>query len=115
MCSENVGIEIFQKIESGNLYPKLINQLNKDFLFAGLSSDFSEEILPNDLLNHLTQLLVDIVSTKFSDYLNLLYRIDISEQEIKKLDGSNIEKMCEQVALLIVQRECQKVWLRNKF
>jgi len=115
MSEADNSLQIFSKIESANLYSKLIEQLNKDFVFSGLASGFSIEILPKELLSHLTQLLIDLVTNNFSDYLNLLYRIDISEREIKKLDGSNIEKMCEQVALLIVQRECQKVWLRNKF
>jgi len=115
MSNSDHGLQLFQKITSSNLYPKLLDQLNKDFVFAGLSSSFSEEILPTEILNYSTHSLIDLITKRFSDYLNLLYRIDISEIEIKKLDGSNIEKMCEQVAILIIQRECQKVWLRNKF
>ena len=115
MSNYNDEIALFNKIERANLYPKLIDQLNKDFVYAGLQSRFSVEIKPSEISNFIAQLLVDLVSNNFSDYLNLLYRIDISESQIKKLDGSNIEKMCNKVALLILQRECQKVWFRNKF
>ena len=115
MSNSAENLQLFQKITAANLYSKLIEQLNKDFVLAGLPSSFSEEILPIEIVSHLTQLLISLVSKNFSDYLNLLYRIDISEVEIKKIDGSNIEKMCRQVAILIIQRECQKVWFRNKF
>jgi hypothetical protein len=115
MSSAEEGLYLFRKITNGNLYSNLIEQLNKDFEFAGLPSSFSEEILPQEIRSHLTQLLIRLVSNDFPNYLNLLYRIDISEREIKKLEGSNIEIMCEAVALIVLQRECQKVWFRNKF
>lgn len=115
MSNSAENLQLFQKITAANLYSKLIEQLNKDFVLAGLPSSFSEDILPEEIVSQFTQLLISLVSNNFSDYLNLLYRIDISEIDVKKIDGSNVEKMCEQVALLILQRECQKVWFRNKF
>ena len=115
MSNSEESLQLFRKITTANLYSKLIEQLDKDFVFAGLPSSFSEEILPQEIISYLTQLLIELITKRFSDYLNLLYRIDISEIEIKKLDGSNIEIMSEQVAILIIQRECQKVLLRNKF
>ena len=38
-----------------------------------------------------------------------------SEEEIKKLDGSDLLILAEQVAFLILKREWQKVWFRNKY
>ena len=56
-----------------------------------------------------------LIQYKFTEYLNLLYIIDVSEQEIKKLDGSDLVFLAEQVAFLILKREWQKVWFRNKY
>jgi hypothetical protein len=46
--------------------------------------------------------------------LNLLYIIDVSEEEVKKLDGSDISILSGQVSFLILKREWQKVWFRSK-
>mgnify|MGYP003608609202 FL=1 len=51
----------------------------------------------------------------FAEYLNLLYIIDVSEEQIKKLDGSDVFKLSEDVTFLILKREWQKVWFRNKY
>jgi len=51
---------------------------------------------------------------KFNDYLNLLYIVDVSEEKIKQLDGSDAIQLSEQVTFLILKREWQKVWFKNK-
>jgi hypothetical protein len=56
-----------------------------------------------------------MIQFKFAEYLNLLYIIDVPEDQIKKLDGSDISELSAQVAFLILKREWQKVWFRNKF
>ena len=58
---------------------------------------------------------VTLISEKFSDYLNLLYIIDVPEMQVKQLDGSDTLVLSEQVAFLILKREWQKVWFRNKY
>lgn len=97
-----------------DLYEKLIQQLNKDFLFANIDLDFSEDILPSSLKYLLHETLFKLIQEKFADYLNLLYIIDVSESKVKQLDGSDILKLSEQITFLILQREWQKVWYRNK-
>jgi hypothetical protein len=39
----------------------------------------------------------------------------VPEDQIKKLDGSDIVELAEQVSFLILKREWMKVWFRNKF
>jgi hypothetical protein len=56
-----------------------------------------------------------LIQYKFAEYLNLLYIIDVSEEQIKKLDGSDLVELSEQVAFLVLKREWQKVWFRNKY
>jgi hypothetical protein len=54
-----------------------------------------------------------LIQEKFAEYLNLLYIVDVSEEKIKKLDGSDTLKLSKEVTFLILQREWQKVWYRN--
>lgn len=56
-----------------------------------------------------------MIQYKFAEYLNLLYIIDVPENEIKQLDGSDLVILAEQVAFLILKREWQKVWFRNYY
>ena len=54
-----------------------------------------------------------LIQYKFAEYLNLLYIIDVPEDQVKKLDGTDITQLAEQVTFLILKREWQKVWFRN--
>jgi predicted DNA-binding protein YlxM (UPF0122 family) len=100
--------------EKENLYQKLIEQINKDFNLANESIDIPEKTSPEDLKLRLHEKTFRLIQNKFAEYLNLLYIIDVSEDEIKKLDGSDISELSRQVAFLILKREWQKVWFRNK-
>ncbi len=98
-----------------NLYKKLIEQLNKDFLLANISIDFHEEVLPTSLKLILQETIYTLIQNKFTEYLNLLYIIDVSERQIKQLDGEDTLLLSEQVSFLILKREWQKVWYRNVY
>ncbi|MGB1307825.1 MAG: hypothetical protein ACPG6B_02865 [Oceanihabitans sp.] len=107
-----------QLIEEANqlqLYRKLIQQLNKDFLYANIDLDFNLAITPANLKLQLHETIYRLIQEKFADYLSLLYIIDVSENQIKKLDGSDSLKLAEEVAFLILKREWQKVWFKNKY
>ncbi len=56
-----------------------------------------------------------LIQNKFSDYLNLLYIIDVSELKIRAIDGNDAVKLSEEVTFLILQREWQKVWFKAKY
>ncbi|OIQ39635.1 MAG: hypothetical protein BM563_03885 [Bacteroidetes bacterium MedPE-SWsnd-G1] len=114
MSKEETSLQFIDKIASDNLYPNLLEQLNKDFRFLGIPDEIESTVKANELQNRLITIIYNLINRNFADYLNLLYRIDISESEIKKMDGSDIEKLAVQVSTLILKRECQKVWLRNK-
>jgi len=105
---------IFQA-ERLKLYSKLIQQINKDFLLANIDLDFTPEILPSSLKYLLHEVIFKLIQEKFADYLNLLYIIDVSEQKIKQLDGSDTLKLSEDVTFLVLQREWQKVWFRYTY
>lgn len=106
---------LLSEAEKENLYLKLIEQINKDFNLANESIDFPLSTAPAELKIQLHEKIFRLIQYKFAEYLNLLYIIDVSENEIKKLDGSDLVNLSEDVAFLILKREWQKVWFRNKF
>ncbi|MBV7268750.1 hypothetical protein [Winogradskyella luteola] len=98
-----------------NLYEKLIIQLNKDLLLANIDLEFDEETLPTSLKLVLQETVFHLIQNRFSDYLNLLYQVDVSELKIRSFDGNDTLKLSEDVTFLILQREWQKVWYRDKY
>lgn len=98
-----------------NLYKKLLLQLNKDFLLANIFFDLEEEISPSNLKLLLHETIYKLIQENFSEYLNLLYIVDVSEKQVKALDGSDTLKLSEAVSFLILKRVWQKVWFRNRY
>ena len=99
---------LLQEAQNDALYLHLIAQLNKDFNLANEAVDFPLKI-------QLHEKVYRLIQYKFAEYLNLLYIIDVPEGEIKKLDGTDLVILAEEVAFLILKREWQKVWFRNKY
>ncbi|MBC7439045.1 MAG: hypothetical protein H7250_03555 [Flavobacterium sp.] len=106
---------LFSEAEKDDLYLKLIEQINKDFNLSNEGIDFPLSIEPDELKIELHEKIYRMIQYKFTEYLNLLYIIDVSEIEVKKLDGSDLIELSEQVSFLILKREWQKVWFRNKY
>jgi hypothetical protein len=105
---------LIENAEQLDLYKKLIQQLNKDLLYANIDLGFDEAVLPSSLMLMLHETVYQLIQDKFSDYLNLLYIIDVSEQKVRELDGSDTLRLSEEVTFLILQREWQKVWFKNQ-
>ena len=106
---------LLSEAENENLYSKLIEQINKDFNLANEGIDFPKSTSPEELKIQLHEKIYRLIQYKFAEYLNLLYIIDVPEDQIKKLDGSDISELAEQVAFLILKREWMKVWFRNRY
>ncbi|WP_026754090.1 hypothetical protein [Sediminibacter sp. Hel_I_10] len=106
---------LIQEAQQSDLYTKFVEQLNKDFLLANIDLDFDLEILPTSLKVMLHEVVYKLIQQKFAEYLNVLYIIDVSEDKIKQLDGSDMFKLSEDVTFLICQREWQKVWFRKMY
>lgn len=107
--------QLLEQAEKESLYLKLVEQINKDFNLANEGIDFPKSISPEELKIQLHEKIYRMIQYKFAEYLNLLYIIDVSEDQIKKLDGSDLIILSEEVAFLILKREWQKVWFRNKY
>ncbi|RZJ68727.1 MAG: hypothetical protein EOO50_00685 [Flavobacterium sp.] len=106
---------LLAEAENENLYLKLIEQLNKDFNLANEPVDFPKSTKPNELKVQLHEKIYRLIQYKFAEYLNLLYIIDVSEDQVKQLDGSDISELAGEVAFLVLKREWQKVWFRNRY
>ncbi|WP_303318740.1 hypothetical protein Q4Q34_09240 [Flavivirga abyssicola] len=107
--------KLIEEANQSDLYNKLILQLNKDFLLANIDLDFHEEILPSSLKLLLHEIVYKLIQEKFTEYLNLLYIIDVPEKQVKALNGDDLLKLSEDVSFLILKREWQKVWFRNNY
>ena len=107
--------QLIDEANTLDLYQKLVLQLNKDFLYANIDLDFDPDILPSSLKLLLQETVYKLIQEKFAEYLNLLYIIDVSEEVIKQLDGSDTLQLADQVSFLILKREWQKVWFRHKY
>lgn len=107
--------DLFSEAEKENLYSKLIEQINKDFNLANEAIDFPRSTSPKELKVQLHEKIYRLIQYKFAEYLNLLYIIDVPEETVKQLDGSDLVELSEQISFLILKREWMKVWFRNKF
>lgn len=113
MLQSRDSIELLKSVEVKNLYTKLILQLNKDFLLANLNTSFDLSATPVNLKQKLSDTLLNLITNQYDDYLNLLYRIDISERELLKIKSESLPTVIDQLTYVLLKREYQKVWFRN--
>jgi hypothetical protein len=106
---------LLSEAEKQNLYSKLIEQINKDFNFANEAVDFPQSTTPQELKVQLQEKIYRLIQYKYAELLNLLYIIDVPEENIKQLDGSDTVELSEQIAFLVLKREWMKVWFRNHY
>lgn len=107
--------ELLSNAQKENLYSKLIDQINKDFNLANEAIDFPQSTTPNELKIQLHEKVYRLIQLKYTELLNLLYVIDVPEDTIKQLNGSDTVELSEQIAFLILKREWMKVWFRNYY
>lgn len=107
--------ELLNVAISNELYKALIVQLNKDFKLSNIEGLISVTVSPDVLKQQLLTLVEQLIYNEFDSFLNLLYRIDLSEQKIKKHSSQTTEEYIENVSFLILKREWQKVWFKRKY
>lgn len=106
---------LFEEAQQLDLFGQLLAQLSKDFGLANEPIDFPKSTTPGELKVQLQEKIYRMLYHRFAEYLNLLYIIDVPEKDIKALDGSDLELLSESVTFLILKREWQKVWFRNRY
>jgi len=107
--------QLLDRAVEEELYNALIVQLNKDFLLANLDVEVSENATPAVLEKQLCLIVKRLINNEFDSFLNLLYRIDLSENEIKQLPKENQDTYIASVSFLILKREWQKVWFKKNY
>ncbi|UMB53395.1 hypothetical protein MKD41_13795 [Lutibacter sp. A64] len=108
-------IVLQEAVETKNLELKLIEQLNKDFHLSGISKFFDVTSSFENLKDELSVTLLNLIQFKYDDYLNLIYRIDLSEKELAIITNSNLTDVVNQLVFLILKREFQKIWFKQYY
>lgn len=106
---------LLENAQKEKLYEKLVFQLQKDFTLANIFIELPDVISPNQLKTVLHEKLYYLILEKFTDYLNLLYVIDVPEKSFKEIQMTDVVEIAEQVTLLVLKRELQKVWLKRQY
>jgi predicted glycosyltransferase len=107
--------EIIAQSEGLHLYKNLVLQLNKDFKRANIDVDFIKDISPSGLKLKLNNAIHNLILNTNSDYLNLLYIIDVSEEKIKNIEANSTYEISEKITYFILLREWQKVWFKSNY
>lgn len=107
--------ELLLNAKKGELYPRLVAQLTKDFGLANIPIQMGIGILPADLITLLHEKIYHLMMERFSEYLNLLYIVDVPEKAFKEIQVTDVVEVAEQVSFLILRRELLKVWLKRKY
>ncbi|WP_148639291.1 hypothetical protein [Aquimarina longa] len=105
--------QLIDEFTNSDLYPQFLIQIQKDLNRAGIDY-IIESKKPQSLFSEITRLLIEKLQNAFNEYLNLLYAVDVSEDKIKSLNSEDSIDIAEYAAYLILKREWQKVWYRNK-
>ncbi|WP_350292744.1 hypothetical protein [uncultured Croceitalea sp.] len=108
-------IEILEEAQKLGLFEKLLTQLEKDFELANVEWHPLSPISFESLVTQLQEKFYVLLLEKFSDYLNLLYVIDVPEKEFKEIKSSDVVEISKEVSFLILKRIFQKVWLKAKY
>ena len=114
MLPSQSATELLDLVKGEKLYTQLIQQLNKDFLLTNLNTKFEPNCTPANLKKSLHDVLLQLITNQYDDYLNLMYRIDIAERELLKIKNDNLTEIVEQLIFVILKREYQKVWFKNR-
>lgn len=109
------SLALLKSIAIENLYERLIEQLNKDFQLTNVALSFDITNSPIQLKKRLFEVLLNLITNQYNDYLNLLYRIDVSESELAKLKKDHLTTSIEEITYLVLKREYQKVWFKQNF
>jgi len=104
--------DLFIQAETHQLYTKLIAQLNKDLNRANIDLEFDLEVPPTSVKLILNDTVFGLIQERYMDYLNLLYVVDVPEEQIRQIEVLDARALSEQVTFLILLREWQKVWYK---
>lgn len=107
-----------QDLQKPDLFEKFKTQLQKDFEMCGLT-DVAPVLVSNNLEHVYHQVLNSILAIEKKEasvLQNLLYRIDVTENQIRIEAEQHSEKNFQQIlSELIIKRILQKVILKQQY
>jgi len=107
--------ELIKYAQSHQLYKDLVLQLKKDFSLANLTIDLPPDTDPEELKYLLQKNIQFLIEEKFSDFLNLLYIVDLPETAAGKITTLHEQNISIHYTFLILKRIWKKVWFRQKY
>jgi hypothetical protein len=105
-------------ISNVDLLNETADQIIKDFGMFGLIVKFSGSRANayDELFGQIQPHIEKSMNENYQKFMNILYRIDISEIQLKKkLSENTSESTSEVITELIIKRELQKVVIRNYY
>ncbi len=95
------------------LYQPLVDQLQKDFDRANIPADFSVGSDAEALLSALHEKVYVLIMERFTDFINLLYVVDVPEKAFKTIPPTDAVEVAGEASFLVLDRERQKVWMKR--
>jgi len=109
-------LELRNSLQSQNLFDAFKNQLRKDFTECGCTTDFIDA-LPQDFDSLKNSIEFELIKNEKRSHFNLqqlLYRIDINENQLNIAVKSNSESSyLKIVSEFIIKRILQKIVLKK--
>ena len=104
------------KIQSNQFLNETTTQLEKDFLSVGVNFDIDKPVQDYKQLFSFASSLVNSLNEQDPKrIINLLYRIDLSEEKVQDEMKNSTLTFSELLAELIVKRELEKVIIKNYY
>jgi hypothetical protein len=107
--------DLLIQIDKTVLYQNLVQQLNKDFELAGISVNFKDDATSKDLFNELREVIAELLQKQFDDFLNMLYRVDVDEFQIRRIIHQANNHIEADISFIILKRIWQKVWFKKYY
>jgi len=110
--------DLSQYFNKPGLIKDTADQIIKDFEMFGLEVKFSGNAYNayEELFDQVHPHIRKLIDSNPSKFMGILYRIDLSDEQIKKALNENAsEPFSEIVTDLIIKRELQKVVIRNHY
>ncbi|WP_339655674.1 hypothetical protein [uncultured Maribacter sp.] len=107
--------EVLILAKETTLLSDLKNQIEKDFGLANISLNLPVKFVAKTFVSAIREKVYHLMMEQFHEYLNLLYIVDIPESQFKQIVVTDAVEVADQITFLILRREYQKVWYRNKY
>lgn len=109
--------DVLHSLEKPDLFEKFKTQLTRDFELSGLL-DYAPNITSNKLDHVYDEVLNSILLIERKDsngIMTLLYRVDITELQLKNATQESSNNFKQVMAELIIKRVLQKVILKDQY